>query len=665
MSLRNFLLILSILITGCSKQMQKKENGLISRKILFSNPDKASVKLSPNGEYITFLAPVNGVLNVHIAPSSDINNAEPITYDKNRGIRTYMWLYDNKHITYLQDKDGDENGHVHLVNINTKEDKDITAFDYTKSYVNHVSPDFPNEFIIESNKRDKRYFDIYRYNIQSNQLNIIYENKSQLTSFILDDNYAMRFASLQLHSGGINILKFDKNLNTKLFLNIHPEDYYTTSILGFNKNLDSIYMINSKDKQNAALVSVNINNKHQDLIYENSKSDVDEIFMHPTEKKVLAVSDHYLKPEMHIIDESIKVDFDYLGSVLNSPFSIVSTNLSNDKWIVAYMSSNEPVQYYLYDRKQQNAKKLFSNRKILENHDLSPMHPIVIKSRDNLDLVSYLTLPLSVVKDKNDASPSFPVPLIIDVHGGPKARDYWGLNLEHQWLANRGYAVLTVNYRGSTGFTKNFTNLGDGEWGGKMHDDLIDAVEWAIQNNITTKDKVAIYGGSYGGYATLIGLTFTPDVFACGVNIVGVSNLKTLLESIPPYWKPFYSALTKQIGGNLESKNGLEFLNARSPINYVNNITKPLLIAHGANDPRVKKAESDQMVTAMRANNIPVTYLLYPDEGHGFAKPQNRISFYAMAEEFLAKCLNGKFEPVGEDIKNSSMQLVEETELVK
>jgi dipeptidyl aminopeptidase/acylaminoacyl peptidase len=314
-----------------------------------------------------------------------------------------------------------------------------------------------------------------------------------------------------------------------------------------------------------------------------------------------------------------------------------------------------PVRYYLYDRGAKKARYLFNNRPELEGLPLAKMHPVVIRSRDGLDLVSYLTLPAASDLD-GDAVPDSPVPMVLLVHGGPWARDSWGFNPLHQWLANRGYAVLSVNYRGSTGFGKKFVNAANKEWAGKMHNDLLDAVDWAVERKIAQKDNVAIMGGSYGGFATLVGLTFTPDVFACGVDIVGPSNIRTLLETIPPYWAPAVAMWKSRVGDHT-SAEGREFLDSRSPLTRVANIKKPLLIGQGANDPRVKQSESDQIVKAMQEKNIPVTYVLFPDEGHGFTRPQNRMSFFAVAEAFLGEHLGGKVEPIGSDLKGASIEV--------
>jgi dipeptidyl aminopeptidase/acylaminoacyl peptidase len=333
---------------------------------------------------------------------------------------------------------------------------------------------------------------------------------------------------------------------------------------------------------------------------------------------------------------------------------MVTDRTTDDRtWVAAYIQDDGPVEYYLWDRDQQKGTFLFTNRPELEGLPLSPMMPVIIESRDGLDLVSYLTLPYGTRVD-GKGFPVYPLPMVLLVHGGPWARDSWGYDAQHQLLANRGYAVLSVNFRGSTGFGKDFINAANKEWGRKMHDDLIDAVNWAVDRGVAQKEKVAIMGGSYGVYATLAGLTFTPEVFACGVDIVGPSNLVTLLNSIPPYWERSIEMFATRVGDH-RTEEGRELLESRSPLNYVEKIEDPLLIAQGANDPRVKQSEADQIVEAMQKKNIPVTYVLYPDEGHGFARPENRISFMAVTEAFLAENLGGRYEEIGDAFVNASI----------
>jgi dipeptidyl aminopeptidase/acylaminoacyl peptidase len=354
-----------------------------------------------------------------------------------------------------------------------------------------------------------------------------------------------------------------------------------------------------------------------------------------------------------VLDPAIEEDLRYLQTVADGDLEVLSRTLDDKAWAVAYVMDNGPVRYYLYDRANKTAKFLFTNRRSLEGLPLARMHPTVIKSRDGLNLVSYLTLPIDA--DPQDSGrPAQALPTVLLVHGGPWGRDSWTYSPEHQLLANRGYAVLSINYRGSTGFGKKFANAGNKEWAAKMHDDLIDAVDWAIQERIAEPNHIAIMGGSYGGYATLVGLTFTPEKFACGVDIVGPSNLLTLLSTIPAYWAPALQMFKDRVGDPTTAE-GKKLLNERSPLNLVERIQRPLLIGQGANDPRVKQSEADQIVRAMEKKHIPVTYLLFPDEGHGFARPENNLAFYAVAEAFLARQLGGRYEPIGNDFAGSTI----------
>jgi dipeptidyl aminopeptidase/acylaminoacyl peptidase len=363
-----------------------------------------------------------------------------------------------------------------------------------------------------------------------------------------------------------------------------------------------------------------------------------------------------------VLDKTVQKDVTALEKTLGDGYEVTNRTLDDSVWTVVTDDAQAPAVAYLYERKSGAVTKLFDQRPALSNAPLVPMQSLELKARDGLTLVSYLSLPPG--SDENgDGRPDSPVPMVLDVHGGPWGRDEYGFRADHQWLANRGYAVLSVNFRASTGFGKSFVNAGNKEWAGKMHEDLLDAVDWAVKEKITTADKVAIYGGSYGGYATLAGLTFTPDRFACGVDIVGPSNLNTLLASIPAYWKSFFEELALRVG-DPRTEEGKKLLVERSPLTHAAAITKPLLIGQGANDPRVNQAESDQIVNAMKAKNIPVTYVLFPDEGHGFARPNNRTAFNAVAEGFLSQCLGGRYEPIGNDFKGSSITVPEGAEHV-
>jgi len=625
---------------------------LIPREVLFGNPDKITVRLSPDGTRISYLASVDGVLNVWVGPADDPDSAKPVTNDTDRGIRIYFWAYTNEHILYLQDQAGDENWRVYSVNLETGQTTDLTPLEGVQARIQAVSQKFPEEILISLNDRDPTLHDIYRINITTGEKSLVMENEG-FVGFTTDDEYNVRFAERLTPDGGNEISQATEDGGWEIFMDIAMEDLLTTGIVGFDKTGTILYMIDSRNRNTAAFFTMDLETGEQTLIAEDPHADTSNLMIHPTEKIVQAVAFTYERRHWQIIDESIADDLAYLKMVADGDVEVVSRTLDDEYWMVAYVLDDGPVQYYRYDRGEKSAEFLFTHRKALEGLSLAKMHPVVIKSRDGLDLVSYYTLPIGSDSDL-DGYPDEPLPMVLFVHGGPWARDNWGYNSVHQWLANRGYAVLSVNFRSSTGFGKAFINAGNLEWGGKMHDDLIDAVNWTVQEGIADPDQVAIMGGSYGGYATLWGMTNTSDTFACGVDIVGPSNLTTLFETIPPYWEPQIELFATRMG-DARTEDGRAFLAGRSPLTYVDQIEKPLLIGQGANDPRVKQAESDQIVQAMQDANIPATYLLYTDEGHGFARPENRLSFYAVTDAFLAEHLGGRYEPIGDDFEGSSI----------
>lgn len=635
-----------------ARQDDGNQPALIPRDVLFGNPQKARARISPDGKRLAYLAPVEGVLNVWIAPTGKLDEAKPITHDRKRGIRRYFWAYTNKHILYLQDVKGNENWHVYSVNVETGETKNLTPLEGVQAQIEGVSEKFPSEILVGLNDRNPRLHDMYRINIETGERELVQENPG-FAALMADDDYRVRFGLDYTPSGGQVLLKPNGEEGWKKFIEVGPIDAMTTSPIGFNKAADVLFMVDSRDRNTSALTKVDIETGKETLIADNPKSDVGGVLQHPTEKNIQAVSFTYLRREWVVLDEAIDDDLEFLETVEDGEFQITSRTLDDKLWTVAYIVDDGPVQFYLYDRENKDARFLFSSRKELKNYPLVNMHPVVIEARDGLALPSYYTLPPGADKD-GDGRPEKPVPMVLDVHGGPWARDTWGYSPTHQWLANRGYAVLSVNFRGSTGFGKKFINAANGEWAGKMHSDLLDAVKWAVEQGIAQQDKVCIMGGSYGGYATLVGLTFTPEVFACGVDIVGPSSLVTLLENVPPYWMPFMPVMKDRVG-DWTTEAGRKELLARSPLTRVEEIERPLLIGQGANDPRVKQAEADQIVEAMTKHGIPVTYVLYPDEGHGFARPENRMSFNAVVEAFLAEHLGGRFEPVGDDFAGSSI----------
>lgn len=628
---------------------------LLPRELLFGNPERAQITISPDGTRLAWRAPVDGVMNVWVAPAGDLAAAKPVTKDTSRGIRVYSWAFDSRHVLYLQDRGGDENWRVYAVDLASGAERELTPFDKVQARIEQVSPRHPGEILISINDRDPELHDVYRVNLATGERTLVRKNEGYV-GLAFDDDYRLHLASRFTPDGGLEVLKVGKE-GLEPFITVPPADSLTTNAIGFDKSGEILYLLDSRGRDTSALTRVDLATGKSEVVFADPRADVANVIVHPTENTLQAVSATYLREEWKVLDPAIAADFEALGEAAKGEFAIASRTLDDQVWIVSYLQDAGPVTYYRYDRPAKKATYLFTARPALEGKTLAPMHARAIPARDGLELVSYLTLPPGSDPEA-DGVPASPVPMVLFVHGGPWARDEWGYDPYHQWLANRGYAVLAVNFRGSTGFGKEFLNAGNREWATKMHDDLLDAVDWAVARKIADPKRVAIMGGSYGGYATLVGLTFTPDRFAAGVDIVGPSNLETLLSSIPPYWAPILSVFEQRVG-EIKTEEGKAFLRSRSPLFKVDAIQRPLLIGQGANDPRVKQAESDQIVQAMKAKNLPVTYVLFPDEGHGFARPANNKAFNAVAEAFLARHLGGRFEPIGADFEGSSVSVPE------
>ena len=597
-------------------------------------------------------------MNIWVGPVSDPGAVKPVTADTGRGVRYYEWTHSGDALLYIQDKGGDENWHLYRTDLASGQSTDLTPLDGVQARIEARSPEVP-DILIGLNERDPAAHDLYRLDVNTGERTLELENKEGFLSFIADAQLKVRFGVLMTPEGGSDILKRTAAGTWSPFTSVSAENQMTTGLIGLDASGKLLYMTDSRNRDTAALVALDLHSGAETVLLEDTRADIGNTLVHPRLKTVQAVPVTYERSTWTILDETLKDDFAYLKTVVSGDLIIVDRTLEDDKWIVADSQDDSPWTYHLYDRTPRTAQHLFASQPALKGAPLVNMQPLVLTSRDGYDLVSYLSLPPFV----KTARPDEPLPTVLLVHGGPWGRDSWGFDSSHQWLANRGYAALSVNFRGSTGFGKAFLNAGNRAWGAEMHNDLLDAVRWAIDKGVAQADKVAIMGGSYGGYATLAGLAFTPDVFAAGVDIVGPSNLITLIESVPPYWKPMLALLTSRVG-DPSTEQGRDFLKERSPLTKAHAIRKPLLIGQGANDPRVKQAESDQIVAALQQKGIPVIYALYPDEGHGFARPENNLSFFALAEAFLAEHLGGRFEPIGNALEGSSLNVVTGAEQV-
>ena len=620
---------------------------LIPREILFGNPVKTSPEISPDGLHLSYVAPLNGVLNVFVGEIGEDPDAfRPVTRDTERGVRQYFWSQDGREILYLQDAGGNENWRLYAASASafggdSPPARDLTPFDDVQTHVIATHKDHPDEMLVALNRDDARLHDAYHLRISTGELTKIASNPGNFIDWFVDADFQLRAAGVMLENGSSQLVLKDDAAEGgwRVVKEWSVDDALGSRAAGFNKAGDAMYIVDSTGANVGRLKLMELASGAETFIYEDPDHtyDIGGVVLHPDSRQLQAVRMNREKVEWQFFDDGMKADVERLSSVQPGEISIVGRDRDDKVWLVAFSGDTSTTLYYVYDRASGATKFFFSTQPALDDYTLAPMQPVAFASRDGMTLHGYLSTPVGS-EPKN-------LPMVLFVHGGPWARDSWGLNATHQWLANRGYAVLSVNYRGSTGYGKEFLNAGNREWGAKMHDDLVDSVHWAVDQGVADEKKAAIYGGSYGGYAALVGATFTPELFACAVDVVGPSNLVTLITSIPPYWQIVRSQFTLRVG---DPETEVEFLESRSPLFKVDQIKIPMLIAQGANDPRVKLAESDQIVEAMQRHGIPHEYLVFPDEGHGFVRPENRLKFQAAAEKFLAQHLGGRFEESAE-----------------
>jgi len=624
----------------------EKKFPLIPREILFGNPKRAAPKLSPDGKLVAYLAPSEDeVLNVFVRETGENESSERmITKDKSRGIRTFSWAQDSKTILYNQDHEGDENYHLWAVDISVEgEARDLTPGENVKASSVMTNKRFPNEILVGTNERNSKNFDMYRVELATGKKTLEAENPGDVIGWgSEDESFTIRSATVRNQADSSNTIRV-RDSNDDEWRNLitfpYGEEGGFVDFCGPDEP-DCGFLLSTLGRDTKALLKVDLQTGETiEEISCSDKCDVGGVTLDQDTKKVRAISYNYARTERIFFDKELKGHYDVLDGLKpqGSEVSVTSRTRDEKLWIVVYTRSDGPSEYIFYDTETQTVKPLFvSKPELKEYHEIMPiMEDVRITARDGLDLVAYLTrTPLQPKTVR--------APLILLVHGGPWARDFWGFNAQAQWFANRGYSTLQVNFRGSTGYGKTFLHKGDAEWGvGSMQHDLTDAVKWAIDQGIADPLNVCIYGGSYGGYACLAGLAFTPELYKCGVDIVGPSNVKTLLDSIPEYWAPLRNAMLLKIG---DVDKDEEFNRKISPLYHIDNIKASLLIGQGANDPRVKQAEADQIAFSMKAKMIPVEYVLYPDEGHGFARPDNRIDFNGRVELFLEKHLGGRAE---------------------
>lgn len=607
---------------------------LIPLEHLFDDPERAAARVSPDGRRLAWLAPADGTLNVWVSP---VDGGEPVqvTNDRDRGVRSYAWSRDGARILYMQDSGGDENFHLFAADLDRlgEPDRDLTPFDGVKVSIVDVPRHDPDHVLISTNRRDRGLFDVERLSLVTGDLEPVAENPGNIMGWRTDRDGRLLAAYAQTATGDWQLLVRDDEAEPfRVLADFANED--SGAPYAFTPDGREIYIGSARDSDLVRLVAIDVATGEERVVDADEEADLGAPVVSDRTGELLGAVYRRDRIVMHAFDDGFRRDWERLCAVHAGDPMIGSTDDAETLWTVTFDDDRDPGATYLFDRSTGQARLLFRSRPWLDPSILAERRPVRILSRDGLTLRSYLTLPVGVDPVN--------LPMVLYVHGGPWARDSWGWEPAAQFLANRGYAVLQVNYRGSTGFGKSFTHAAEHEFAGKMHDDLIDGVNWAIAEGIADPARVAIYGGSYGGYAALVGATFTPDVFAAAISVVGPSNLVTLVRSFPPYWRPLLAGTWFKFVGDPDNPDEIKDLEARSPINKVDQIKAPLLVLQGANDPRVKKAESDQIVQALRARGVPVEYVVKDDEGHGFVKPENRLDVYRTVERFLAEHLTMK-----------------------
>lgn len=639
------LLLCAILLAAFTVTASAQLPQLIDREIFFGNPEYAGAQISPDGKYISFLKPYNNVRNVWVKGIDEtFDKAKPVTAEAKRPIGNYFWSWDSKRILFVKDNDGDENFSAYAVNPSDPAGANgvpaavnlTNAQKKARTLIYAVPRSDPDTIYIGINERDSAWHDLYKVSISTGQKTLLRENKDRLSGWIFDNGDQIRLATRSDVSGATEILRVDGDKFTKIYSCGVLENCGT---IRFNKDNKRVYLNTNKgDRDLSQLVLLDSETGKEEFVEQDPMKRVDFggiSFSEITKEPILtAYQDD--KTRLYFKDKGFEADYKHIKKQLGDrEVAFGSGTADEQKFIVSTFSDVDPGTIWIYDRKTKNLKTLYTVRERLPRAALAEMKPVRYPSSDGLEIPGYLTLPKGV-EAKN-------LPLIVVPHGGPWSRDGWGYHSLAQFLANRGYAVLQPNFRASTGYGKKFLDAGNGQWGDKMQDDITWGVKYLVGQGIADPKRVGIMGGSYGGYATLAGVTYTPDLYAAGVAIVAPSNLNTLLKSIPPYWESIRTTFHTRMG-NPNTPEGKAQLDRQSPLNSASKIKTPLMVVQGANDPRVNKAEADQIVIALRERNYPVQYLLAPDEGHGFARPVNNMALYAESEKFLAKYLGGRYQ---------------------
>ncbi len=591
--------------------------------------------------------------NLFVAPIDAPQSAHPVTHASERDIGgEYHWAHNNRQLIFFQDREGDENWRASSVDIATGVTVLLTPERGVLSFVQEIDRNFPDEALIGHNERDKRYFDLFRVNLVSGKSELFFRNFN-FAQLMTDARFRLRLGCRFAADGTCEVFERTERGAWELFTTVPIGDIDSTNFLDFSRDGRTLYLLDTRGRDKAALFAMDMATRQQKLLAADDEADIVDVSF--TERRPVAAMAMKARARWHAVDGDAAQDLALLRKYGAGDIAFDSRS-QDDRTVAAYFERDTASgEYVLIERAKGAVRHLYTQRPKLADVKLHPFEPVTVTARDGLKLQAYLTRP--------DTAAGAKPPLVLVIHGGPYARDWWGFNATHQWLADRGYAALSVNYRGSTGFGKAFVAAADHEWGGRMHDDLIDTLDWALANGLADPKRVGFLGGSYGGYSALIAATKTPDRFTCIVDLFGVSNLLTFMATIPPYWGPWFSVWKNRLA-DPATEAGRAFLADRSPLTHIDRAEKPILIAQGLQDVRVVRAESEQMVAALQKKGVPVTYITFADEGHGFVRPENRLACNAVIEAFLAKHLGGRCEPVGADFAGSSIKIEAGGELV-
>src|SRR6185369_336639 len=598
--------------------------------------DVAWAQLSFDGAWVAYIAPVDGVRNLWVAPIADPRAGRPVTRVTERPIGFFFqWAYTNRHLVFFEERDGDENWRASSVDIQDGTIAPLTPPRGVRARLQEVSQRFPREMLFSHNEREKQFFDIFRIDIVTGKSTRLFENH-QFAWLMTDSAFQLRLGVRFLKDGSAEVLERRPSGTWMPFMSIARSEVDATRLLDFSADGKTLYLFDARDRDKAVLMAVDTATRRARVITADPDADVTGVLLHRVTRRPLAASAMVDRRHWRAADATFGADLTTIQSSTTGDIDLIGLSADASRVLVLLQHDAASPEFAMYDRATRRVRPLFKARRSLDGVPLRPLEPVTFPARDGLKLQGYLTRPAPDARN---------VPMVLVIHGGPYARDEWGYNSTHQWLANRGYAVLSINYRGSTGFGKAFVTAADREWGGKMHDDLIAGVDWAVARGIADPRRVGFLGGSYGGYAALTAATKTPEVFACIVDIYGIANLITFMAAIPPYWGPMFSIWKNRLG-DPDTEEGRAFLRERSPLTQIDKAVRPILIVQGLEDVRVTRAESEQMVAVLQRRNVPVTYVVFPDEGHGFSKPKNQIAFRAVTEAFLAKHLGGAAQPI-------------------